>query len=328
MLAGRATPGLSGGEQWRWRLRRPVSTPPICHSHPAQTIPACPHEQPLCCIKPSLHHHKPYPHPKPHSGPQEQPLCRICYGPAVDPNDPLLQPCRCRGTSAHIHASCLASCEEVSRAPVRCTICCAHIRWRGVQRRARRGPLRTAAGWTLSGAVMVAAACAAAAGLEAAKQQRQRVLAAQGTATAGPVPGHCSGRGIAGGGERGAGAAPHAAALTSRAAAGSLYLHLKVILCKMSLATESSQVSQGAGGGALAQGWRRPAAPRFVAAMHHSPAPVVSDQPYILVQRQAWCSTSSCLLSPLRLGACCAPPSTSRWLRPSHRHSHTWWKQP
>ena len=38
----------------------------------------------------------------------DKPTCRLCFDQAVDPvNDPLLEPCKCSGSMALIHASCL-----------------------------------------------------------------------------------------------------------------------------------------------------------------------------------------------------------------------------
>ena len=36
-----------------------------------------------------------------------QPTCRICFETEIDENDPLLNPCKCDGTSKYVHKSCL-----------------------------------------------------------------------------------------------------------------------------------------------------------------------------------------------------------------------------
>ena len=36
-----------------------------------------------------------------------QPTCRICFETEIDKNDPLLNPCKCDGTSKYVHKSCL-----------------------------------------------------------------------------------------------------------------------------------------------------------------------------------------------------------------------------
>lgn len=51
----------------------------------------------------------------------EAPFCRICHG-AATADDPLLSPCRCRGTMAHVHRGCLAAWRRAS-GKTRCDIC-------------------------------------------------------------------------------------------------------------------------------------------------------------------------------------------------------------
>lgn len=36
-----------------------------------------------------------------------QPTCRICFETEIDENDPLLNPCKCDGTSKYVHKNCL-----------------------------------------------------------------------------------------------------------------------------------------------------------------------------------------------------------------------------
>lgn len=47
--------------------------------------------------------------------------CRVCYGEEDTPTDPLLQPCLCKGTMSHVHASCLVDCRREAR--LRCPTC-------------------------------------------------------------------------------------------------------------------------------------------------------------------------------------------------------------
>ena len=38
---------------------------------------------------------------------EDETVCRLCYDAEVDPSDPLMEPCKCSGSMAFIHQSCL-----------------------------------------------------------------------------------------------------------------------------------------------------------------------------------------------------------------------------
>lgn len=46
----------------------------------------------------------------------EPAICRLCWGEAEEEDDPLLTPCNCSGSLAHIHQKCLASWQHTLRA--------------------------------------------------------------------------------------------------------------------------------------------------------------------------------------------------------------------
>lgn len=104
-------------------------------------------------------------------------VCRICWEEAR-PEDPLVQPCSCRGTAAHIHASCLRQCERVSPTPGRCTTCGSTLHWRGAApwwlSQLNWRYLRAPALHLLLGIATVAVAAA-----DAQHRQQQQALAAQ-----------------------------------------------------------------------------------------------------------------------------------------------------
>ncbi|KAL4425225.1 hypothetical protein ABPG75_009241 [Micractinium tetrahymenae] len=75
--------------------------------------------------------------------PEDAPTCRICHGGAEDGN-PLMSPCRCRGTMAHVHASCLADWQRVS-GKRHCDVCRAAYRSPGWRLRAALAHVQAAA---------------------------------------------------------------------------------------------------------------------------------------------------------------------------------------
>jgi len=108
--------------------------------------------------------------------------CRVCHGPAELPDSPLITPCNCRGSIAHIHPACLAEWRRHSRTPQRCTICGARWRSGAGGRLPRLPPLVST--WQLAvaavgvGLIALSSAAAAAAAhramlLEQARQRRQ-----------------------------------------------------------------------------------------------------------------------------------------------------------
>merc|ERR1719431_1609015 len=55
------------------------------------------------------------------------PICRICQLPSMEPNNPLLSPCRCLGSIRYVHSPCLKKWLEVSSKknsdPPGCELC-------------------------------------------------------------------------------------------------------------------------------------------------------------------------------------------------------------
>merc|ERR1719147_232918 len=55
------------------------------------------------------------------------PVCRICQLPGLEPNNPLISPCRCLGSIKYVHNPCLKKWLEVSckneSAPPGCELC-------------------------------------------------------------------------------------------------------------------------------------------------------------------------------------------------------------
>jgi E3 ubiquitin-protein ligase DOA10 len=42
------------------------------------------------------------------------PMCRICYGCGSEGKDQLISPCKCKGTTAHVHRGCLTAWVKTS----------------------------------------------------------------------------------------------------------------------------------------------------------------------------------------------------------------------
>lgn len=57
------------------------------------------------------------------SGGSEPPTCRICLEMTGDGTEPLLRPCKCTGTTAFVHGSCLIKWLRVSGHD-QCEVCC------------------------------------------------------------------------------------------------------------------------------------------------------------------------------------------------------------
>merc|ERR1711997_1142544 len=53
------------------------------------------------------------------------PTCRICFQDLVDPDNPLISPCRCSGSIGYVHRKCLRKWIEVNYAVdyPKCEIC-------------------------------------------------------------------------------------------------------------------------------------------------------------------------------------------------------------
>lgn len=49
------------------------------------------------------------------------PICRICYGESRD--EPLISPCACVGSMAHVHETCLRVWMAKKNKPSTCEIC-------------------------------------------------------------------------------------------------------------------------------------------------------------------------------------------------------------
>lgn len=102
----------------------------------------------------------------------DEPFCRICHGAAV-PDNPLLSPCRCRGTMAHVHGGCLAAWKRAS-GRARCDVCGAL--WGETERRgqAPREP-RQPPTWSLAALALASSlAMYGLAALAAAAEERQQ----------------------------------------------------------------------------------------------------------------------------------------------------------
>ena len=49
--------------------------------------------------------------------------CRLCFDPDTEPADPLLEPCKCSGSMACIHESCLFASRTQTFSPSALTEC-------------------------------------------------------------------------------------------------------------------------------------------------------------------------------------------------------------